>query len=53
MKDDFILTLTSTDEEEVSRKISKKLIEEKACACVNIIPNMESHFFWKKSDHFF
>ena len=48
MKDDFILTLTSTDEEEVSRKISKKLIEEKACACVNIIPNMESHFLRKK-----
>ena len=46
MKDDFILTLTSTDEEEVSRKISKKLIEEKACACVNIIPKVERHYFW-------
>tara|TARA_B100000287_G_scaffold406787_1_gene431578 strand:- start:1255 stop:1575 length:321 start_codon:yes stop_codon:yes gene_type:complete len=48
MEDDFILTLTSTDEEEISRKISKKLIEEKACACVNIIPKTESHFLWRK-----
>ena len=47
MKNDFILTLTSTDEEEISKKISKKLIMEKACACVNVIPKVQSYYFWK------
>ncbi|MEC9205727.1 MAG: divalent-cation tolerance protein CutA [Pseudomonadota bacterium] len=46
MKNDFILTLTSTDRKIISKKISKKLLEEKACACVNIIPKVESHYFW-------
>ncbi len=47
MKNDFILTLTSTDRKIISKKISKKLLEEKVCACVNIIPRIESHYFWE------
>ena len=47
MKNDLILTLTSTDDEVISKKISKKLIKEKVCACINIIPKVESYYFWK------
>tara|TARA_B100001750_G_C15505888_1_gene600292 strand:- start:763 stop:1080 length:318 start_codon:yes stop_codon:yes gene_type:complete len=47
MKNEFILTLTATDKKAISKKISKKLIEERVCACVNIIPGAESCYIWK------
>ena len=46
MTTNYILTLTSTDKKSISNKICKKLLEEKLCACINIIPNIKSHFYW-------
>ena len=44
----IILTLTSTDKKSIADKISKKLLDDKLCKCVNIIPNVHSYFIWKK-----
>ena len=44
----IILTLTSTDKKSIADKISRKLLNDKLCKCVNIIPNIHSNFDWKK-----
>ena len=44
----IILTLTSTDKKSIADKISRKLLNDKLCKCVNIIPNIHSYFVWKK-----
>ncbi len=41
----FVYITTSSKEE--SKKIGKKLVEEKLVACVNIIPSIESIYLWK------
>lgn len=41
----FVYITTSSNEE--SKKIGKKLVEEKLVACVNIIPSIESIYLWK------
>ncbi len=30
-----------------ARKLAKGILEEKLAACVNLIPNVESHYWWK------
>ena len=40
----ILITASSIDE---SREIGKTLLEEKLIACVNIIPQVESIFFWQ------
>ncbi len=30
-----------------SKKIARKLLEEKLAACINIVPNIESIYLWK------
>ena len=44
----IILTLTSTDKKSIADKISRKLLDDKLCKCVNIILNIHSYFIWKK-----
>lgn len=41
----FVYITTSGKNE--SKKIGKKLVEEKLAACVNIIPLIESVYLWK------
>jgi periplasmic divalent cation tolerance protein len=40
----ILITTSSIDE---SREIGNTLLEEKLIACVNIIPQVESIFFWQ------
>ncbi len=46
MKDEYILILTSTDTKKNYKLICEKLLNEKSCACISIIPKMKSLFFW-------
>ena len=43
----FILIITTTDNEETAKNIAKKLVEDKLAACVQILENMKSFYFWK------
>jgi periplasmic divalent cation tolerance protein len=42
---DVIYTVCSSIEE--ARMIGKELVHQKHCACVNIIPKIESIYFWE------
>lgn len=43
---DALIILTTTPSPDVAKKISHGLIEKKLAACVSIVDNMESVFFW-------
>jgi|TARA_B100000959_G_scaffold147949_1_gene155302 uncharacterized protein involved in tolerance to divalent cations len=46
MKNEHILILTSTDTKKNYKLICEKLLNEKSCACISIIPKMKSLYFW-------
>lgn len=41
------IALTTLPSIEASKKIAKLLIKKKLAACVNIVPNIHSVYFWK------
>ncbi|MEI8067606.1 MAG: divalent-cation tolerance protein CutA [Candidatus Shapirobacteria bacterium] len=43
---DMILCYITCESEKQAKEISKHLIENKLCACVNIFSNMQSMLFW-------
>jgi periplasmic divalent cation tolerance protein len=43
----FILTYCTTPSMEVSKKIARELLNNKLCACVNIIPKVTSMYLWE------
>lgn len=43
----YLLVLTTCQEHSTAEKIARDLVENKAAACVNIIPNVASYFKWK------
>ncbi len=42
----IVVNITSKDMEE-ARKIAKALVKRRLAACVNILPEVESHYWWK------
>lgn len=44
----YIVILITTSTEKEAQKISDKLLNNKLVACVNIIKNVNSHFWWRK-----
>ncbi len=47
MKFDYIVVLVTTPDEKVAEKIGNILIEKKFAACVNIVKDINSIYFWK------
>ena len=43
----YSLVYITTSKALESKKIAKKLLEEKLAACINIIPTVESIYLWK------
>ena len=43
----YIVVFITAGSKEEARKISRGLLEEKLAACVNILPGLESHFWWQ------
>jgi len=43
----FMIVLTTTDSREEAERISQALLEERLVACVNIIDNVYSLFWWQ------
>ncbi|HEX6504408.1 MAG TPA: divalent-cation tolerance protein CutA [Terriglobales bacterium] len=44
---DKTIVLTNTGSQEEARKIARTLLARKLAACVNIIPGVESTYWWK------
>jgi periplasmic divalent cation tolerance protein len=42
----FLLVLCNTPDKETADKLAKLLLAEKLCACVNILPQVESLYLW-------
>ncbi|MDD5605463.1 MAG: divalent-cation tolerance protein CutA [Dehalococcoidales bacterium] len=45
----FAVILITTSQDEESQLIARVLLEQKIAACVNIIPQINSLFWWKQS----
>ena len=45
-KTDYIVIFITTDTAEEAQQISKTLLEHKKAACINIIPKVDSLFWW-------
>ena len=45
-KFDYIVILITTDTAEEAQQISRVLLEQKKAACINIIPKVDSLFWW-------
>ncbi len=46
MNDGIVILITAGSREEAA-KIAKALVEEHLAACVNIVPEVDSFFFWE------
>ena len=44
---EFIVALSTFPDAETARKISRELVENALVACANIVPAVESIYFWK------
>jgi periplasmic divalent cation tolerance protein len=42
-----VLVVTTCPGEEESRKIADSLLNKRLCACVNVVPQVESRYWWK------
>lgn len=42
----FLLVLCNTPDKETAHKLAKLLLAEKLCACINILPQVESLYIW-------
>lgn len=43
----YIVIFVTTGSRKEAKKITKRILKEKLAACVNIIPLVESHYWWK------
>ena len=43
----MVVVFITVDSHETARKITEKLLTERKAACVNIIPKIESHYWWQ------
>ncbi len=50
MADEIIVLITASSEGEAA-KIGKALVDEHLAACVNIVPEIRSLFFWEGKTH--
>lgn len=45
--DVFRVALVTVPDIEIARQITKIILEARLAACVNILPKVESHYWWK------
>jgi len=43
----YIVVFITVDSEQTAQKITDVLLTERKAACVNITPNVESHYWWQ------
>jgi periplasmic divalent cation tolerance protein len=47
VSEEFVVALSTFPDAETARKISRELVENALIACANVIPAVESLYFWK------
>ena len=47
MPDKPIVVLITVPSREVGEKVARALLEQRLAACVNILPAMQSHYWWQ------
>ena len=48
MSEEVLLVLSTFPDVEAARRISRQLVEERCAACANILPQVESIYWWGK-----
>ena len=48
MNEQFVIAFSTFPDVETARRIARELVETALVACVNIIPAMESIYYWKE-----
>ena len=48
VKEQFVIAFSTFPDVETARKIARELVESALAACVNIIPAVESIYYWKE-----
>jgi periplasmic divalent cation tolerance protein len=43
----MLVVLTTVDSIETAHKIADALLKDRKAACVNIVPKVESHYWWQ------
>jgi periplasmic divalent cation tolerance protein len=43
----YITALVTAPDADTARKIAKAALTQKLAACANIVPNLESHYWWQ------
>jgi periplasmic divalent cation tolerance protein len=43
----YCVVFITTASEEEGRRISERLLDRKLCACVNLVPRVDSRFWWQ------
>lgn len=46
MENDLLLVLATCPSKEEAKLVANKLLTESVAACVNILPNIQSHYSW-------
>jgi periplasmic divalent cation tolerance protein len=44
---DVVLVVTTVPSDDVGRQLAKSLLDERLCACVNVLPAVSSMYWWK------
>ena len=45
--EDFAVVLVTAPDMDLARRLAKGALEAKLAACANIVPAVESHYWWK------
>ena len=48
MNKQFVIAFSTFPDAEIARKIAHELVENAIVACANIVPSVESIYFWKE-----
>jgi periplasmic divalent cation tolerance protein len=47
VNEQFVIALSTFPDAETARKIARELVENAIVACANVVPSVESIYFWK------
>lgn len=48
MNDELVIAFSTFPDRETAQKIARELVENAVVACANIVPSVESIYFWKE-----
>ena len=48
MSEEFVIAFSTFPDRETAQKIARELVENAIVACANLVPSVESIYFWKE-----